>query len=46
MGVARKVFGSIGEWIVDFATGKGVRLRASIPMDSNEQELFTPANPG
>lgn len=44
--MARKVFGSIGEWIVDFAVGKGVKLRASIPMDSNEQELFTPANPG
>lgn len=44
--MARKVFGSIGEWIVDFAVGKGVKLRASIPMDSNEQELFTPTNPG
>lgn len=44
--MARKVFASVGEWIVDFTTGKGVKLRASIPMDSNEQELFTPANPG
>ena len=44
--MARKVFGSVGEWIVDFAADKGVKLRASIPMDSNEQELFTPANPG
>lgn len=44
--MAKKVFGSIGEWIVDFAVGKGVKLRASILMDSNEQELFTPTNPG
>lgn len=44
--MARKVFGSVGEWIVDFAVGKGVKLRASIPMDSSEQELFTPDNPG
>ena len=45
--MARKIFGSrISEWVIDFAEGKGVKLRASIPMDSNEQELFTPANPG
>ncbi len=44
--MARKVFGSVGEWIVNFAADRGVKLRASIPIDSNEQELFTPANPG
>ena len=45
--MARKIFGSrISEWVVDFAEGKGVKLRASIPIDSNEQELFTPDNPG
>ena len=46
--MARKVFGPdrIAEWIVDFAEGKGVKLRASIPVNSSEQELFTPANPG
>ena len=46
--MARKVFGpdGIAEWVVDFAEGKGAKLRASIPIDSDEQELFTPANPG
>ena len=46
--MARKVFGpdGIAEWIVDFIEGKGVKLRASIPIDSDEQELFTPVNPG
>lgn len=46
--MARKIFGSngIADWLVDFAAGKGAKLRASIPIDSNEQELFTPANPG
>ena len=46
--MARKIFGPDGivEWIVDFAAGQGAKLRASIPVDSNEQELFTPTNPG